>query len=105
SDDPQTSLDVTLQWFGKKRIPETLLNPDSLRALAYSSSFLTMNLQVTRSFMKGIEVYLGIENLFNFRQTDPILDSANPQGPFFDASLIWGPLTGRMVYAGLRLGV
>ena len=104
-DDPQTSLDVTLQWFGKKRIPETLLNPDSLRALAYSPSFLTMNLQVTRTFMKGIDVYLGIENLFNFRQTNPILDSANPQGPFFDASLIWGPLTGRMIYAGLRLGV
>jgi hypothetical protein len=50
-------------------------------------------------------VYIGIENLFDFRQTNPILDSANPQGPFFDASLIWGPLTGRMIYAGLRFGV
>ncbi len=104
-DDPQTSFDVTMQWFGKKRIPATLLNPDSLRALAYSPGFLTMNIQVTRTFIKGIDVYIGIENLFDFRQTNPILDSANPQGPFFDASLIWGPLTGRMVYAGLRLGV
>jgi outer membrane receptor for ferrienterochelin and colicins len=101
-DDPQTSFDVTMQWFGKKRIPETLLNPDSLRALAYSPSFFTMNLQFTRTFMKGVDVYLGIENLFGFRQTDPILDSSNPQGPFFDASLIWGPLSGRLVYGGLR---
>ena len=30
---------------------------------------------------------------------------ASMKGPFFDASLIWGPLTGRMIYAGLRLGV
>ena len=104
-DDPQTSFDVTMQWFGKKRIPETLLNPDSLRALNYSPSFLTMNLQVTRTFMKGIDVYLGIENLLNFRQTNPILDSANPKGPYFDASLVWGPITGRMAYAGLRLRI
>jgi outer membrane receptor protein involved in Fe transport len=101
-DDPQTSVDMTMQWFGKKRIPETLLNPDSLRALAYSPGFFTMNLQVTQTFVKGIDLYIGIENLFDFRQADPILDSANPKGPFFDASLIWGPLSGRMVYAGLR---
>ncbi|MGA3285809.1 MAG: TonB-dependent receptor [Bacteroidota bacterium] len=104
-DDPQTSFDVTGQWFGKKRIPETLLNPDSLHALAYSPDFFTMNLQVTRTFIKGLDIYVGIENLFDFRQANPILDGANPQGHFFDASLIWGPVTGRMVYAGLRLRV
>ena len=103
--DPQTSFDVTVQWFGKKRIPETLLNPDSMRALAYSPSFFTMNLQVTRTFIHGLDIYVGIENLFNFKQNDPILDGANPQGHFFDASLIWGPVTGRMVYAGLRFRV
>jgi outer membrane receptor for ferrienterochelin and colicins len=103
--DPQTSFDVTMQWFGKKRIPETILNPDSMRSLAYSPSFFTMNLQVTQTFMKGIDIYIGIENLFNFRQTDPILDGANPQGTFFDASLIWGPVTGRMVYTGLRFRI
>jgi outer membrane receptor for ferrienterochelin and colicins len=101
-DDPQTSFDVTMQWFGRKRIPETLLNPEDLRAVAYSPSFLTMNLQVTRTFIKGIDLYLGIENLLNYRQMDPILDSAHPQSPFFDASLVWGPLSGRMMYAGLR---
>jgi outer membrane receptor protein involved in Fe transport len=102
-DDPQTSFDVTMQWFGKKRIPETLLNPYSMRVLAYSPSFLTMNLQVTRTFIKGLDVYIGIENLFDFRQINPILDGVNPQGSYFDASLIWGPVTGRMAYAGLRL--
>ncbi len=104
-DDPQTLFDVTMQWFGKKRIPETLLNPDSLRALAFSPSFFTMNIQVMRTFINGLDIYVGIENLFDFRQANPILDGANPQGHFFDASLIWGPVTGRMVYAGLRLHV
>jgi outer membrane receptor for ferrienterochelin and colicin len=103
--DPQTTFDATVQWFGKKRIPETLLNPDSMRALAYSPSFFTMNLQVTRTFIKGLDVYVGIENLFNFKQGNPILDGANPQGSFFDASLIWGPMTGRMVYTGLRFRI
>ena len=105
SDNPQTSFDATIQWFGKKRIPETLLNPDSLHALTYSPYFFTMNLQVTRTFIKGLDIYVGIENLFDFRQIDPILDGANPQGHFFDASLIWGPVTGRMLYAGLRFRV
>jgi len=103
--DPKTSFDVTMHWFGKKRIPETLLNPDSLRALADSPDFFTMNLQATHTFINGVDLYLGIENLFDFRQTDPILDSRNPQGSFFDASLIWGPLSGRMAYAGLRFRI
>jgi outer membrane receptor for ferrienterochelin and colicin len=104
-DDPQTSFDVTMQWFGKKRIPETFSNPDSMRMLAYSPSFLTMNLQVTRTLVRGLDIYVGIENLFDFKQTNPILDAANPQGSFFDAALIWGPVTGRMMYAGLRFRI
>jgi outer membrane receptor protein involved in Fe transport len=101
-EDPQTLFDVTLQWFGKKRIPETFTNPDNMRAPDYSPSFITVNFQVTQTFIGGLDFYLGIENLLDFRQNDPILDSANPNGPFFDASLIWGPLSGRMVYVGSR---
>jgi outer membrane receptor for ferrienterochelin and colicins len=101
-DGPQTSFDITIQWFGRKRIPDTYLNPDSMHMRAYSPGFITMNLQTTRTLIKGLDIYLGIENLFDFKQTNPILDAANPRGSFFDASLIWGPVTGRMVYTGLR---
>jgi outer membrane receptor for ferrienterochelin and colicins len=104
-DDPQTSFDMTLQWSGRKRIPDTSLNPESLRALPFSPDFFTFNFQASRTFVKGLDIYIGVENLFGFRQNDPILDGANPVGHFFDASLIWGPLSGRMVYAGLRLRV
>jgi outer membrane receptor for ferrienterochelin and colicins len=101
-DEPQTSVDVTMQWFGKKRIPSTLSNPVGFRAAEYSPDFATINLQFTRTFTKELDLYLGIENLFGYTQHDPILDSANPNGSLFDASLIWGPLSGRMIYAGLR---
>jgi len=45
---------------------------------------------------------LGVENLLDFKQNNPIIDPTNPNGNYFDASLIWGPINGRMVYAGLR---
>ncbi len=101
----QMTYDLTVQWFGPKRIPSTQSNPEGLRARSSSPSFATLNLQVTRSLFAGLDLYIGGENLFDFRQDNPILDVANPTSSFFDAALIWGPLGGRMVYAGLRWGV
>jgi outer membrane receptor for ferrienterochelin and colicin len=98
----RTILDATVQWFGRKRIPDTSPNPDGLRARSFSPEFATMNAQVSRRIWAGMDLYLGVENIFGFRQDDPVLDGAHPEGPYFDASLIWGPVTGRMVYAGLR---
>lgn len=100
--DPQMFYDITLQWFGMKRIPSTANNPIGLRAREYSPSFVLVNVQVTRSFSELFDLYVGVENLFDFRQNDPIVNPANPNGQYFDASLIWGPLGGRMIYAGLR---
>jgi outer membrane receptor for ferrienterochelin and colicin len=98
----QWLFDYTLQWFGPKRLPSTVDNPIGLQVRTYSPNFVLMNTQVTRVFNKYIELYLGIENLTDFHQTHPILDSANPFGQYFDSSFIWGPLQGRVVYAGLR---
>jgi outer membrane receptor for ferrienterochelin and colicins len=63
---------------------------------------VVVNTQITRSFFAGFDLYLGADNLLNFRQDHPVLDAANPNGSYFDASLIWGPVYGRTVYAGLR---
>jgi outer membrane receptor protein involved in Fe transport len=57
--------------------------------------------QVTRQF-KHWEMYLGVENLFNFTQANPIMSAANPFALGFDATMVWGPVAGRMVYTGLR---
>ncbi len=57
--------------------------------------------QVTRRF-KGWDVYLGAENLTNFRQKDAIIGAANPRQALFDASCIWGPLMGIKAHVGFR---
>jgi hypothetical protein len=57
---------------------------------------------VGKSLGKRLEIYGGIENLLGFTQNDPILASEDPFGPYFDSSLIWGPIFGRKFYAGLR---
>ncbi len=62
--------------------------------------------QVTRRF-KGWDVYIGAENLTNFRQKDVILGPevdgfVNPRAASFDASCIWGPLMGIKAHVGFR---
>jgi outer membrane receptor for ferrienterochelin and colicins len=94
--------DLTIQWFSKKRLPSTSSNPDGLRTMDYSPGFPVVNSQVTRNFNENLALYIGLENIFDFRQTDLMIDPLNPHSDFFDASLIWGPVKGRMAYAGLR---
>jgi outer membrane receptor for ferrienterochelin and colicins len=101
-DDAAMQYDLTLQWFGTKRLPDTQGNPVGLQSRSNSPGFIVANTQVTRSFFAGFDLYLGIENLTNFRQSNPILDAANPNGNYFDSALIWGPIYGRTVYGGLR---
>ena len=57
--------------------------------------------QVTRRF-KGWDVYVGAENLTNFRQKNAIIYAENPRNPQFDASCIWGPLMGIKAHVGFR---
>lgn len=101
-DDPRMLYDLTLQWFGPKRLPDSESNPEDFRAVSQSPDFMLMNAQVTREFSWGFNLYLGIENVLNFRQEGPIIDPDHPNGPYFDSSYIWGPVVGRMVYLGLR---
>ena len=83
--------DATVQVFGPKRIPND----------AYSPWYAVVMGQVTRSFNKG-SLYLGVENLGDYRQSNLILSADQPFAPAFDASLVWGPAIERMVYAGFR---
>ena len=99
------SFDVTWSWQGAKRIPSTESNPEPYRMEAYSPAFSMVNLQVGKTLFKRLELYAGIENLFGFVQKDPILASEDPFGPWFDSSLIWGPIFGRKFYGGLRFRI
>ncbi|MEP2770621.1 MAG: TonB-dependent receptor [Fulvivirga sp.] len=96
------AIDYTLQWTGEQRIPNTSSNPEQYQLESFSPDFITMNAQVTKTFDKGWAVYVGVENATNYRQEDPIISAGDPFGPYFDSSLVWGPIFGRMMYAGFR---
>ena len=96
------SFDYTLNWQGSKRIPGTSTNPVEFRREQSSPSFILMNAQVSKTWREVFDLYVGVENIANFRQEDAIIDPQNPFGAYFDASLVWGPIFGRNIYAGLR---
>lgn len=93
--------DLTGLLTGPSRLPGWAVQPDPDSGESYSPSYFTMNAQVTRNFRKW-SLYLGGENLTNYKQQHPIIDPENPFGNNFDASVIYGPLMGIKVYAGLR---
>lgn len=93
--------DATVQWFGQRSLPTIEDHAGQTEENRTANPFLVLNSQVTRSF-KHFDVYVGGENLLNFKQKDPIMNADNPFGHGFDASMVWGPVSGRVVYAGLR---
>jgi len=94
--------DYTLQWYGKKRLPVTAVNPKDYQLPAYSPDFYLMNAQISKQLSERFEVYIGLENIADFKQPNPILASDQPFGDYFDSSIVWGPIFGRMFYLGLR---
>jgi len=100
--------DYTVQRIGKQRIPGTLDNPSEYQLPGYSAPYWMMNAQVTKDFlpkkMAGTtwSVYLGVENITNFRLNNPIVGANDPFGKYFDSSMVWGPVFGRMFYGGFR---
>lgn len=94
--------DFTLNWIGEQRIASTQSNPEPYRFSDKSPSYFLSNAQITKVWNKKFSTYIGGENLFDFKQNNPILDSENPFGNNFDSSLVWAPIFGRNIYVGLR---
>lgn len=94
-------VDATLQWFGSKRLPDTSDKPADFQRPGTTPDFFLLNAQISRGFRWG-NIYLGSENLLNFTQSNPIIDSQNPFSDDFDASIVWAPVAGRLIYAGFR---
>ena len=70
-----------------------------------SPFYVIMNAQATKKFGKHWEVYAGGENLLNYKQDHPIVSGSDPYGSDFDASMVWGPLSGIRGYLGVRFQV
>lgn len=96
--------DLTVKWFGESRLPNTSPNLPEFVLPQHAPAYYTLFAQVTKRF-RVFELYVGGENLLDYRQANPILDPENPFGPNFDASMIWGPVNGRVIYGGFRFKV
>lgn len=94
-------VNMTLQWFGNQSLPSTINDPVQFRINDESDSYTMLNFQFTKNF-KYLELYTGVENILNHKQSNPIIDYENPFSKFFDTSFVWGPVRGREFYAGFR---
>ncbi|MBL4623775.1 MAG: TonB-dependent receptor [Flavobacteriales bacterium] len=93
--------DVNAKIFGQSRLPNTSQNPIEYQLEEFSDEYFTLSGQITRRF-KLFEYYVGIENALNYKQPNAIVAANDPYGTYFDASMIYGPINGRVVYGGLR---
>ena len=92
------TFDFTAQLNGPARIPtQTGKLEDSTLSPIYPMLFA----QVSRRIKKW-EIYVGCENLLNFKQPNPIVAGNDPYSTAFNSSLIWGPLMGTKAYIGVR---
>lgn len=95
---------TNVQWYGKQRLPSTKKNPIEFQRPDESDSYFIINSQLTKK-IGMFELYVGVENLLDFMQPNPIIDPQNPFGKYFDTSFIWGPVKGREFYTGFRFYV
>jgi outer membrane receptor for ferrienterochelin and colicins len=93
--------DVTANYVGESRVPVHKDKDQNIVDENFSDPFNLYNAQVTKKFRK-FDVYLGGENLLSEMQENPIIDAKNPNSDVFDASLIYAPVMGTVIYAGLR---
>ena len=95
--------DATVQLNGGGRNPEPYQLADGSQSWSPRfHSFEQVSAQVTRWF-RHWSIYVGGENLTGFKQKTPIYGASTPWGSDFEPTLVWGPVEGRMFYAGVRV--
>lgn len=104
------SIDLTGQFYGPMRLPVV---PDDFRS-EYSPWFSLMNIQITKKFDNGFEIYGGVKNILNFIPKNPILrpfdpfDNSvgdvvnNPYGYTFDTTYGYASMQGIRTFLGIR---
>lgn len=63
--------------------------------------YVMVNTQLTYIHKKW-DFYIGGENIGNYRVKSVIVEADDPFGSFFDATMVWGPITGVTIYGGVR---
>jgi len=101
----QWKFDLTFNNIGKQRLPNTVTNPTQYQLPISSERYNLLNAQITKVFSNAFEVYAGGENLTNVQQENPILASDTPFVSNFDTTIVYSPIFGRAIYAGLRFKI
>ena len=106
---PKTwQFDFTTQFNGDSRVPDLSGNTTAVangQNIGRSPFYVIMNAQITKKLGERWELYVGGENLTNYKQDYPIISAENPTSEDFDASMVWGPLSGVRAYLGVRFQV
>ncbi|GEN76634.1 TonB-dependent receptor plug domain-containing protein [Chryseobacterium hagamense] len=104
------AIDFTGQFYGPMRLP---VLPDDYRP-EYSPWYSLANIQVSKSFRSGFEVYCGVKNLFNFTPKDPLMRPfdpfdrtvndpvTNPNGYTFDTTYGYAPMQRIRGFLGVK---
>ncbi|MDT8324215.1 MAG: TonB-dependent receptor, partial [Bacteroidota bacterium] len=92
---------LTAEWRGAQTLPETGTYPTEFQLAAESDPFTLLHLHLQRSW-EAFDFYVGVENLLDFRQDNPILNAQRPFERYFEPGFSWGPVKGREAYAGIR---
>jgi len=92
--------DLTANMVGAMRMPDNHSGSGTVHETHYSPWYPYLFGQVAHQWKK-VKVYIGVENLLNVKQPNPIISASNPQDPNFDATMVWGPITGINIYGGL----
>ncbi len=88
--------DTTYNFIGEQRLPSTERK---------TKGYNLINAQITKVFSKAFEVYVGGENITNYKQQTPILGVDDPFGVNFDSTIVYAPIFGSGYYAGFRFKI
>ena len=93
----QWQFDVNTSINGKRRLPNSFAGDNGKR---FSPRYALLNAQILKYF-KHAEVFVGAENITNYRQKNPILGLPNTL--YFDTHQVYAPIMGATVYGGFRI--
>jgi outer membrane receptor for ferrienterochelin and colicins len=103
----------TINFTGSMALPEVYDldmngNPLSTPRPTTSTPFAFQNLQVTKALKKNWKVFIGVQNLSNYKQqVSPLIGYNDPNNsvgfsPYFDTSYAYAPIHGREIYLGVK---
>lgn len=94
------NFDLTGRLNGPMPLPTAPENGDNRPTR--SPWYTIMNLQVTKTYTSGLELYAGLKNILNFIPDQPLFYAQDPFAEQFDTSYNYAPVQGIKGFAGIR---